>query len=334
MKIDKKTTGEFIDLYNSGLSSEKIAKKYGTTRQTVLRHLKSNGVEVGIYQTNNNKIVDIFSESLKKNILKRYSEQETINDISETLNIKRNQVLLILKDLHIKIRDRAWESKKYKTKRDFFNKIDSDEKAYFLGLIFSDGCLSKNRLILTLQEKDKYILEKLAKLIFLNDYKIYTTELSKKNKNHQNSCSLVISDKILVDKLKEKYELCENKTFKLKFPNFLNKTNLLYSFIRGYFDGDGCITLENKNRKAIVSIVCNEIFASGLEKFLIKNGIKAYNYKKGKNNREIKFRENASVEKFYKLMYLNTEMYLYRKKDKFEIFKKTINEKTSNSSKS
>ena len=33
-------------------------------------------------------------------------------------------------------------------------------------------------------------------------------------------------------------------------------------------------------------------------------------------------------------MYLNTEMYLYRKKDKFEIFKKTINEKTSNSSKS
>ena len=101
MKIDKKTTGEFIDLYNSGLSSEKIAKKYGTTRQTVLRHLKSNGVEVGIYQTNNNKIVDIFSESLKKNILKRYSEQETINDISETLNIKRNQVLLILNDLHV-----------------------------------------------------------------------------------------------------------------------------------------------------------------------------------------------------------------------------------------
>ena len=46
----------------------------------------------------------------------------------------------------------------------FFEKIDSEEKAYFLGFIYSDGCVQSNSVTLKLQKKDIIILEKMKKL--------------------------------------------------------------------------------------------------------------------------------------------------------------------------
>lgn len=47
---------------------------------------------------------------------------------------------------------------------DYFEKIDTEHKAYFLGLIVSDGCLHSKKgrpklVCLTLKDEDRYILE-------------------------------------------------------------------------------------------------------------------------------------------------------------------------------
>lgn len=58
---------------------------------------------------------------------------------------------------------------KYKT--DYFNVIDTEKKAYFLGFIYADGCIYKRQkgnsleisLNISIQSKDKEILEELEK---------------------------------------------------------------------------------------------------------------------------------------------------------------------------
>ena len=45
----------------------------------------------------------------------------------------------------------------------YFSEIDTPEKAYFLGMIITDGCVHENVLSMSLQESDEYILEFLKK---------------------------------------------------------------------------------------------------------------------------------------------------------------------------
>lgn len=56
-------------------------------------------------------------------------------------------------------------NRKYLLNKNLFKIIDSEWKAYFLGLIFADGNIQKDRyrLTLSLSKKDKEILQKLSK---------------------------------------------------------------------------------------------------------------------------------------------------------------------------
>ena len=49
-----------------------------------------------------------------------------------------------------------------KINKNFFNKIDTEEKAYFLGFLYADGYnnTDRNSVALSLKEDDKEILEK------------------------------------------------------------------------------------------------------------------------------------------------------------------------------
>ena len=68
----------------------------------------------------------------------------------------------------------------------------------------------------------------------------------------------------------EKYGIINNKTFKLKsLPHNLPE-EFLIDYIRGYFDGDGCIC-ETKENKVFMSFVsANKEFLEDLALFLYK----------------------------------------------------------------
>lgn len=57
---------------------------------------------------------------------------------------------------------------KYNINKDYFRIIDSNEKPYFLGLMYADGYVSERSIVLSLQEGDKLILEKFKKSIEYN----------------------------------------------------------------------------------------------------------------------------------------------------------------------
>jgi dUTPase len=118
-----------------------------------------------------------------------------------------------------------------------FDNIDSNEKAYLLGWIASDGNISKSGFTISIRDYDKDVLEKINRVLFLNELSIYESK--------NNMVSLTVNSQNIAKKLIEIFKMTdlvkENNSYKksyiIKFPDIEEK--YLYYFIRGVFEGDG-----------------------------------------------------------------------------------------------
>lgn len=304
-------------MYLKGKSSVEISKITGISSNKICLILKQNNVKIRGRKTY------IISDRVKKKIKKMYIDLDmNMSEIKKRLNVSSRFIEKALKELHIPIKDSGWGNKKYKVHREYFDCIDSENKAYFLGLIYADGSLKNTNLSITLVESDGYILHKFAKDIFFNDYNLNFIDMNSKNKNHQNQLKLNISDKLITDALKEKNGLFENKGLKIRFPLFIKNDKLLTHFVRGYFDGDGCISLSKNNTKAVVTFLGNKEFIEGLKNWLYSWNINSNIYAKKNEIFEIRISEKISINRFSDLMYKNSKVFLKRKRDKFLLYKK------------
>ena len=121
-----------------------------------------------------------------------------------------------------------------------FDCIDSEEKAYLLGYIVTDGHVSKNNtLMFCAIDYDVDLLEN-AKRILKSTHKI----CAKSDKYR----ILNIHSDYLCNKLRE-YGLNNRKSYGFDFQKILSciPDDLKRHFIRGMFDGDGSITIYKYN---------------------------------------------------------------------------------------
>lgn len=124
--------------------------------------------------------------------------------------------------------------------------INSPEKAYLLGLFYSDGCIVANNgsyyASIVLNEDDKFHLEKLQK--------IFPFFKLQKQSNH--AWELVCTRRAVVEDLQSNGMLfrksTDNKEF-LRFPNI--PIELQSHFIRGFFDGDGSVYRQKQGNTKI-----------------------------------------------------------------------------------
>lgn len=125
----------------------------------------------------------------------------------------------------------------------YFAEIDTPRKAYFLGLIATDGCLSydKNKFLsIELKEPDYCVLETLAvELKSASKVAIY----SRGDKNNTSYGRLRVYNRVLVDCLR-RFGITEDTT-KNKAYTGLSK-ELRPHYLRGLLDGDGCIKNQTK----------------------------------------------------------------------------------------
>ena len=243
-----------------------------------------------------------------------YKTGETSATIAKKSGLPIKRVRLILKAEGIDLKA-GWEYLKVNTQNDnYFECIDSADKAYFLGLLYSDGnvYLKRNRVQLTLHNDDVEIMGKFAIAMgysgpFYNDRGKYTK-------------MIICSKKMVQDLIK--LGCGSKKSLTLTFPNSQQvPSSLLSHFLRGYFDGDGCVYIQDK-KFAAASFTCTSMFASGIAELLSEYGIatsKFYKRYKVENSAgEIKIQRRSTVE-FYIYLYRDSNgLFLSRKYDKFK----------------
>lgn len=196
-------------------------------------------------------------------------------------------------------------SRKYNINQDFF-KTWSKDMAYILGYWFADGCIYGGKMFdITTHTKDKYIIKKMAEKLEYEGQIIDCVDRQACRINF--SCVVIYRDILALGGQ-------ENKSLTMEFPNVPEE--YLSDFIRGYFDGDGCIMNLKGGR-------INSAFTCGSKKFLdvLHLKLKEYAGVEGGsydiNSYSLRFGKKDSI-KIGKFLYKdNPELFLLRKYKKF-----------------
>ena len=272
----------------------------------------------------------------KIDLVTLYLDGASIKELSKKYERAESSVRDLIKRRGIKLRPLSEVNRKFEIHEDFFDVIDTDEKAYFLGFLYADGNVktNKNMVVLALKESDKEILERLNKLIHVN--KPLFLYKDKRGGNREDTVGIRICNKNITEKL-IKHGCHPNKTFTLTFPKWLD-TNLYSSLIRGYFDGDGYIGIIRDSRKDKngnqydkyyhkFTLTGNEVFlkevANVFKQELDVNSSFEVRHKDRDNGIvTITVKGSNQIEKVYDFLYSNSKLCLNRKHEIFKQIKK------------
>lgn len=279
-----------------------VANKYNVPL-TTLSHwiLNRNAINVG-----NAK----YSDEIRNKIINDYKNGKTLSQLVIENNIIEGTINNWIKDI-ARTRGPISKCKNYT----YFDKIDTEMKAYWLGFIMADGNVSiynnQYSLKIKIQKRDIEILNRLQKDLN-SDYKIAITRQSCKLSNNptiREYCSISITSKHLVKSL-IKLGVVPSKTGKEIIPNI--RPDMLKHFIRGFYDGDG-ISCCTENTK-VIGFVGNTDMIEALRKILMWN-VKLMPHWKTPFISSILTSSIKNITNFHNLVYKDNEFCLKRKHD-------------------
>ncbi|GEM_PF-1522782 len=318
---------EWIKMYESGMSTVEIGRCYGIDHATVWAALKRMGVgtrKIGNLEYHQkhyqhyDEWVDLYNNGVSaKEIAKRYG---VINSHTITSALHRMGVELRT--------PRKFTRKIEALNENVFDVIDTCDKAYFLGFMLADGNVreysrdnnSSWSVSVGLSSKDHEHLMKIVSFLGIvlvngNDKGFLRGKVSRFN----------VSSKKLAQSL-IKHGCIPNKTLIFEYPLKSISKELNRHFIRGYFDGDGCVAMNKKYKNGGCGI--HTIFTCGSVKFLeslrkvLNDEIAIGNVTLGKqkncNAYHLTIYRKMDIVKVYHYLYDNAITYLDRKKQKFE----------------
>ena len=203
-----------------------------------------------------------------------------------------------------------------------FDEIDTEEKAYWLGFWFADGYLNSSSLFK--DKKTDYTIElslQLCDLNHLNKFKEFI-KYSKDIKIDNYRCRFYVHNKHLWTTLAS-LGCTPLKSLILAFPNeytFKNK-KLIYDFIRGYFDGDGCISYGNKEHTQMnCSFLGTLGFLNCIKRYFnIENKLSHNHNNEEESTMSLVITGNPALQILH-TMYENATIYLDRKYEKYKEF--------------
>jgi intein-encoded DNA endonuclease-like protein len=269
----------------------------------------------------NNNAHIIISENLSA-IVGAYNKCETIESIAQRYSIGCSTLRRYLSNLSL-LRHVGKSSCRYAVNDYFFDDIDTEKKAYWLGVLYADGCVTHIR-------STKYIVFSSVDKDWLEQYKQdieYTGPILREyhSKYSKYIWKVKVTSEHMYQSLANK-GVFERKSKSIVFPSFdIVPASLMNHFVRGYFDGDGSVgiykNVSNKTWKRLhVSIVSGSVsFISDLRKYLLENDIKPLP--------KIAIRKRGTLGiltasliaglKLRSFLYDNATTFLKRKHDKF-----------------
>ncbi|RHP46917.1 helix-turn-helix domain-containing protein [Clostridium sp. AF32-12BH] len=309
LKDDEKE--KILKMFDEGYNTVDIAKELGRNDCTIGRFLKKNGLQAdyrknGILKSDIKDICELYkSGKSAKEILEKYSDK--IKCENTIINIvERNGISARPRGTHVEFNV------------DYFENIDTEEKAYFLGLFLTDGNVHKvkrntpqYRIQIGLKYQDAYIIEKFKQEIGSEN------QISHYERNGRNEAIFGVQSVKMATDL-QKYGVYENKTFETelcyKIPDKLFK-----HYIRGIFDGDGTVFIRKRTQSLAFGFYGTHKLLEQIQEYLFaeanitKNSI----YDKSTVSFIINSKKQDIIN-FYKFIYSDASIYLERKKQVFE----------------
>lgn len=239
-------------------------------------------------------------------ITELYESGLSVAKIAAMLNSTPTKVNNVLKKEGVSKRKFTEINKRYSFNENFFETIDSEEKAYWLGFIAADGCVHINSYVkkfsLALAAKDKDHLE-----LFIKSINATHPLRLRKGKRSQIFPSYVVTlhSLIFINSLTQ-LGIVPRKSLILK-PPIISK-DLRKHWVRGYFDGDGSYS-EEYHRYSITGT--REILHFILQETYLRNvKIRPLSDSKAFT---IRFSRLSEVKRFSELIYQEATIMLKRK---------------------
>ena len=269
----------------------------------------------------------IITEELKQEIIKYYlSQPMTMKQVEDKYELSHPTITKILKDVPKYTKAKLNNPN---MKEHFFQEINEEAKAYFLGLLISDGNVFKDNagrqasISITLDLKDEYMLEKFKEVLQAN---------TSVGHDGRGCGQIAVRSNIMAEDL-AKYGVVPRKSYNTYLP--LLSKEMMPHLIRGIFDGDGSIMAkpnpsnDGHNRFLhSISFCGTHQLMEDISNYILENlGIKTavYDYK-DRNLSELKIQNIDNIAKFGYWIYRNSTIFLNRKKDIFNDFLKHYND--------
>lgn len=337
-ELEKEITEQFL----FGHNVKHLSEFYDIPMLRINRILKRNGIDKIPKNMLNITLDD------EKRICELYKKGFSTCDISNIFfNDKAKcdrTIANILTKNNINLRPFGSENKV--NNYTFFDTIDTEEKAYWLGFIYADGNIRIDKsnthlLQIEIEQSDSYILDLLIDSLQykskIKNYERETVEYLPKNLNYfkrenrfegynkiYKGCSLQVSNEHLYHSL-IRHGVIENKTLQMNLPTTVPK-ELLNHFIRGYFDGDGSFSngfIHNGKYEYAKLVFYGQ---HNLLEY-IKESLKSLNLsdnkifdKKKEKVSMLSYGSKNDLALLYKYLYENATIYLTRKKEKISSY--------------
>lgn len=264
---------------------------------------------MGRYREITNEIVELANQGL------------SATEIAKILGVWRQTVYYKLKKIGKSIPN---YHNSLKFDNTVFDNIDTEEKAYWLGFLMADGYVSKNSntVELSLKGDDSNHLNKYNDFI-KNTQSIKLSKIVNKGKEYSR-CRCAVTDNHFHNRLIE-LGCIPQKSLTLKFPNknIFAEEGLVRHFIRGYVDGDGCLSYTKTGRLVIEIMGTKEfleeilsLYPSYFKRVLHKDKRRPF------SNTYYIACSCTNADKFASILYDKSNIYLDRKYERFAVLRR------------
>jgi hypothetical protein len=199
--------------------------------------------------------------------------------------------------------------RRYAVDENFFDYVDTEEKAYWLGFITADGGIVDSSIILQLKIDDIGHLHKFTTALH-SDHPVSIREF-KGYGGIRLMGRVVISSVKLVQALL-KLDIGEKKSFTVRPCEHIPES-LLNAYWRGIVDGDGSVYNEPTRKRWTVSLVGNQFIVAGFRDFIARIVNSNAAVRPHKSIFEIRYSGNLVPRAAARVLYSGAMVYLDRK---------------------